>query len=115
MSQEEILSHPLLRKYSLSERRAILVHKYFLGLELKHDPGLAAAIESWEQRITQGWHREKMRLDAEKQLAEIEKHKYLLSQQRGYNVGWEEAARDWITRYADVWRTWWEMQPESNP
>ncbi len=115
MSQEEILNHPLLQKYPLSERRAILVHKYFLGLELKRDPGLALAIESWERRIAQGWHRRKMRLDAEKQLAEIEKHKYLLSRERGYDVGWEEAARDWIARYADAWRTWWESQPESNP
>ena len=112
-SLEQILNDPLLRDYCPSERRAILVHRYFLGLEIERSPGLAEAIDSWEQRVAKGWRREKMRRDAEAQLFEIEKHKYFLSKQAGCDVGWDVAAHDWITQHAPAWRAWWEKLPES--
>jgi hypothetical protein len=39
-----------------------------------------------------------------KEIAEIERHKYLLSEKQGYDVGWEFAEHDWDANYADAWR-----------
>ena len=38
------------------------------------------------------------------EIAEIERHKYFLSQNRGYDVGWESAERDWDEHHGPVWR-----------
>ena len=34
-------------------------------------------------------------------IAEIEKHKYFLSEKAGYDVGWDAAEQDWMSNYAD--------------
>lgn len=36
--------------------------------------------------------------------SEIDRHKYFLSEACGHDVGFEAAARDWITRHADEFR-----------
>ena len=36
--------------------------------------------------------------------AEIERHKYYLSEQMGYDVGWEYAEHDWEEKHARAWR-----------
>ena len=36
--------------------------------------------------------------------AEIERHKYFLSERAGYDVGWDEAARDWEENHAAEFR-----------
>lgn len=108
MAKETELDDPLLRPYPPSERRAIVVHKYFLGLDSDRDPGLATAIESWEQRHARDWRRRKKRREVEAQIAEIEKHKFYMSRRAGRDVGWEAAARDWISKHAAAWRSWWE-------
>lgn len=36
-------------------------------------------------------------------LEEINKHKWIESQKVGYDIGFEKAASDWITRFADEW------------
>ena len=33
--------------------------------------------------------------------AEIEKHKYFLSEKAGYDVGWETAEQDWMSNHAE--------------
>ena len=38
------------------------------------------------------------------ELAEIERHKYFLSEKSGYDVGWEAATEDWDRNFADAWR-----------
>lgn len=106
---------PLLKRYSLSERRAILVHRYFLGIELKREPSLEDAIASWEARFARPWRREKALRDLAAQLREIERHKYHLSEKAGRDVGWEAAAADWVQTHASDWRDWWESQPGSCP
>jgi len=109
------LVDPLLKCFSLSERRAILVHRYYLGLELKKEPPLSSAIESWETHFARPWRRQKALRDVAAQLAEIERHKYFLSQKAGRDVGWETAAADWIQSHACAWREWWESQPGACP
>ena len=34
------------------------------------------------------------------EIAEIEKHKYFLSEKAGHDVGWEHAERDWLENHA---------------
>jgi hypothetical protein len=36
---------------------------------------------------------------AAEEVAEIEKHKYFLSEKAGHDVGWEFAVKDWRERY----------------
>lgn len=38
------------------------------------------------------------------EIAEIERHKYFLSEKRGYDVGWETAEQDWEENFAEQWR-----------
>ncbi len=38
------------------------------------------------------------------EVAEIEKHKYFLSEQMGYDVGWETAEQDWESNHAETFR-----------
>ena len=109
------LSDPLLRRYSPSERRAILVHRYFLGIELRRQPTLADTIRSWETSFARPWRREKALRDVAAQLREIEQHKYHLSEKARRDIGWEAAAADWIKSHAGAWRDWWESQPGSCP
>ena len=38
------------------------------------------------------------------EVAEIEKHKYFLSEKAGFDVGWEAAEQDWLANHADQFR-----------
>ena len=38
------------------------------------------------------------------EIAEIEKHKYFLSEKAGCDVGWEAAEQDWESNYAEQFR-----------
>ncbi len=114
-SDEDLLSHSLLESFSLSERRAILMHKFSLSVELNQEVTVEAAVENWESGISQKWRRKKMRRDTQRQMNEIERHKYFLSQKFGRDIGWEAAAKDWVENHARKWRDWWEQQPEACP
>ena len=38
------------------------------------------------------------------EVREIEQHKYFMSKERGHDVGFEEAAQDWLEHHAQAWR-----------
>jgi|GEM_PF-5395843 len=38
------------------------------------------------------------------EVAEIERHKYFLSEKAGHDVGWEHAADDWEANHAEAFR-----------
>jgi len=38
------------------------------------------------------------------ELRAVEQHRFLLSQERGYDVGFEEAKNDWLAHYSQEWR-----------
>lgn len=105
----ELNSEPLLG-FPLEERQAILVHKYFLGIEMGRDPGLECAIRSWEARVALSWRREHLRAECQAQLEEIERHRFWLCAQRNENVSWETAAHDWVVHHAAEWRRRHEQQ-----
>ena len=94
--------------YWPSECRAVLEHKYFLGIERGYDPPLAEVIESWEQSHARRWRTEKMRRDAKAQLLEIESYRQELSREDGRHVAFAEAARKWIVTREAEWREEWE-------
>lgn len=100
--------NPALSRYLPSERRAILVHRYFLGIEQGADPGLAVAIQSWEAGVADDWRRKKMHLDRLAQMTEIDRHRSELSTARGRSVDWNEAVWDWVQHHAEEWRQGWE-------
>lgn len=39
-----------------------------------------------------------------KEISEIERHKYFLSENAGYDVGWDHAANDWEAKYGEEFR-----------
>lgn len=47
------------------------------------------------------------------EIAEIEKHKYFLSEKAGYDVGWEAAEEDWESNFGETFRR--SMNPQSEP
>ena len=97
-----------LARYGYGERKAILDHRFFLSIEFQREATFDETIRSWESGVCVPWRREKMRRDRIAQLKEIERHKYYLSMQCGYDIGPEAAADDWIQHHAAPWREWWE-------
>jgi len=107
--------HPALRRYWLSERRAILWYRRQLHGALQIDLSIEETVEYWEHGPARRWRHAKIQRDGHRQLAEIEKHKYLVSERLGCDVGWNRAAREWVEKYAKIWRDWWEAQPDAVP
>jgi exonuclease VII small subunit len=110
-----LLEDHRLQRFWPSERRALLEHHAQLCRDLQRDVDLEEAVECWENGGAAAWRRAKMRLDGQRQLVEIERHKYFMSQREGRDIGWEAAAKDWIAKYAAPWREWWEEQVDANP
>ncbi|MBN1444166.1 MAG: hypothetical protein JXA90_15755 [Planctomycetes bacterium] len=106
---EPAFQDPCLSRYSISERRAILDHRFFLSIRLKREASFEETVSSWESGVCVPWRRKKMVRDRTAQLKEIERHKYFLSMQCGRDIGWEPAALDWIQNHAAAWRDWWEQ------
>ncbi len=38
------------------------------------------------------------------EVAEIERHKYFLSEKAGHDIGWQVAKQDWESKYAEQFR-----------
>ena len=101
-------AHPSLERYWPSERRAILTHKYFMGTALGRDPDLSDVIDDWETNHAHRWREEKIRRDAQAQIREIEAFRKEQSVERGYEVQFTDAAREWVERREEAWREMWE-------
>ena len=115
LGDNELLLNPLLKDYWPSERRAIVAFHLHIRQKSDAEMDITTSITLWESGGGFPWRREKMRVDGQRQLKEIEIHKYFLSQEKGFDVGWDFAALDWIQTHAAKWRIWWENQPESSP
>jgi len=107
--------HPLLRDYWPSERKAIWVHKYYMGIERGYDPSMDEVVSSWERDYARDWRSRKMQRDAHVQLDEIEAHRNHMCREKGREVSFLEAARDWVYRHEAQWRRQWEEQPAACP
>ena len=47
------------------------------------------------------------------EIAEIERHKYFLSEKAGQDVGWEEAEQDWEANHASDYRVLMTSAPRA--
>ena len=99
---------PSLEGYRPSEVRALMEHKYFLGIERGYDPPIEEVIASWEARYAMDWRCKKMRHDAEVQVREIQAFQDRMSAERGKPVTFREAARQWVEQCECEWRRNWE-------
>ncbi len=95
-------------KYRPSEYRAILVHKYYLGIERGYDPTFEEVVESWEASHADDWRSRKMRRDVEAQIKEIEAYRTKISKERAVDVDWKDAAKEWVNTREAKWRDQWE-------
>jgi len=100
--------------YLPSEVRALMEHKYFLGIERGYDPPLAEVIASWEARYASAWRCQKMRRDAEAQVREIEAFREKLATQRGCPITFRDAAKVWVEECESEWRRRWEASPAAS-
>jgi hypothetical protein len=97
-----------LEGYRPSEVRALMEHKYFLGIERGYDPSIEEVIASWEARYASDWRAKKMRHDAEVQVREIQDFQARLASERGQSVTFREAAQQWVEQCECEWRRNWE-------
>jgi hypothetical protein len=114
-SVSESSQHPALHGFWPSEQQAILCYRVELRASLERVVSIEESVTNWEHGPAIRWRRDKMRVDSRKQLDEIEKHKYFLSQTVGHDIGWDIAASDWVSKHAAEWRDWWETQPDAFP
>ena len=108
-------SSKLLAGFWPSEVRAIHACRGRLRRENDCEITIKDTLDVWEGRIGRKWRAEKMRIDGQMQLKEIEQHKSRLHEKEGRDLDWETAAQDWIERHSRAWRDWWESQPASCP
>lgn len=92
-----------------AEQRAVHRHRDVLakqqGTQVPYDHALA----DWMANHSAVWRARRHSLALEKQREEINKHKWILSEQARQDVG-RDAVLDWISRYAAQWREWFEAQ-----
>ncbi len=87
-----------------AELNAILEHKRIMSEKRKQGVTLEQAIEHFILHLRADWLQEKLSQDIQAQRAEIEKHKYLRSQNEGRDIGKATAAEEWCAKYAHIWR-----------
>ena len=92
-----------------SEVRAIQACRTFLRREQQCEISLQETLEIWEGRISRKWRAEKMKIDGQMQLREIEQHQSRVQEKEGRKLDWETAAQDWVDvmkKLGDVIRNW---------
>jgi len=89
--------------FSPDELKAIEVHKYHLSEKAGYDVGLEFAIKDWLQHHAVAWRGERLKNELQAQQDEIKKHKWIASEKAGCDLG-DQAALDWVIRFAAQWR-----------
>ena len=96
-------------RFSPAEWKAIRVHRYFLSQRYHRFVSINEAIEDWQKNYALVWRAKRTILSSRNQMEEILKHKWIESEKAGRDIG-SAAAADWIRKYADKWRQWWETE-----
>lgn len=89
-----------------AERRAVLVHKWFLSERAGYDVGEEFAIRDWLKNFAAEWRHARLEVELKHQRREMEKHRWIESKKARRDLG-AEAYNDWILRYAAAWRDWY--------
>ena len=87
-----------------AELCAIFEHRRLMAEKHGTDISLEQAIEHFILHVRADWLKEKLHRDTQAQREEIEKHKYLRSQDEGRDIGKAAAAEEWCAKYAPIWR-----------
>lgn len=95
--------------FSPAEWNAIQVHRYFLSQRYGRFIANDEAIEDWLKNYALIWRAKRTVLSSRNQMKEILRHKWIESEKAGHDLG-PEAVSDWIYKYADKWRLWWETE-----
>ncbi|MDP8215172.1 MAG: hypothetical protein RAO92_10425 [Candidatus Euphemobacter frigidus] len=97
------------RRFSPAEWKALRVHRYFLSQRYHRWVSIEETIEDWQKNYAKIWRQKRMVLSSRNQMEQILAHKWLESQKVHHDIG-SAAATDWIKKYADRWRQWWESE-----
>ena len=95
--------------FSPAEWKAIQVHRYFLSQRYHRQVSVEETIDDWTRNYARIWREKRMELSSRNQMEQILKHKWFESEKLGHDVG-QAAAVDWIEKYANAWREWWESE-----
>jgi phosphotransferase system HPr (HPr) family protein len=96
-----------------AEFKAVLDHKFFMGVDLKREVTLEEALIDFVLLYMDAWLREKTARDNKEQAAEIQKHIYLKSKEAGRDMC-AEAIEEWHSVHAKAWRDYWESLDHNN-
>jgi phosphotransferase system HPr (HPr) family protein len=96
-----------------AEFKAVLDHKFFMGVDLKREVTLEEALIDFVLLYMDAWLKEKTARDNKEQAAEIEKHIYLKSKEAGRDMV-VEAIGEWHRVHAKAWRDYWESLDHNN-
>jgi len=86
-----------------SELKAIEEQRFCASIEQSRKVPIIQSITNFLEKYEEGWLREKIIRDNLNKKEEIERHKYLRSQQEGRDLG-EAAVEEWIQKYEHLWK-----------
>jgi hypothetical protein len=95
-----------------SQREEIQKYRWIESEKVGYDIGFERAEQEWRRQHVRGW-RTWLRKQGLvhptvdviwSQQEEIEAFKWIESEQRGYDIGWEHAVREWSEKYYEAWR-----------
>ena len=92
-----------------AEIHAIKRHQGYLCVAWGLSVSFEEAREDWLRNRADAWRQARMRMMMEMQRAEMNRHKWILSEQEGRDVG-RDAIFDWINNHAADWRDWFEEE-----
>ena len=110
MEQRHVDKDPL-AEIMRSRREEIEKYRWIESERLDYDIGWARAEREWRRKYAREW-REWLRKHGKMypiielvwaQQEEIEKFKWIESERRGFDIGWEQAVRDWCRQHYEAW------------
>lgn len=96
-------------KLNRAERRQVEQHRRCLSERRGHDVDLYFALDDWLSNHAMKYRGRRHAAMLELQRAEIERHKWLRSEELHRDIG-KGVALDWIRDYAAGWREWFEEE-----
>jgi phosphotransferase system HPr-like phosphotransfer protein len=93
---------------SFRDLAAIIEHAYYIHLEQKRYIPLKEAIKDFEEKHREQYEIAKIKQDKKEQAEEVEKYKYIHSQEAGHDIGKDIAHCEWTANHAASWRKYKE-------
>jgi len=87
-----------------AELAAIMQHKYLTSVERSAEVSLEEATLDFMDRYMEAYRREATQRHIQAQIKEIEKYRWIESQKAGRDIGEENAAQEWRSKYAAIYR-----------